>query len=189
MTILGRAGMWTDSLCPAIQWNAGNLISVLQFSIKGIVQGYTRLLTIFTFPIIHFVCPPNFAYTIEFKHSWEYAVSQEHLKTMVYAKFGGQTKCIMGNVKMVNMELYTTTLSRRQLADQVAWGLLVRDCETSSSVWLFLYIKLCAWYQQIAKVAKKSTYIMDHFRLHVCLIFKASLSAKFFLWKFVFIHM
>ena len=30
-------------------------------------------------------------------------MSQEHLKTMVYAKFGGQTKCIMGNVKMVNM--------------------------------------------------------------------------------------
>ena len=29
-------------------------------------------------------------------------MSQEHLKTMVYAKFGGQTKCIMGNVKMVN---------------------------------------------------------------------------------------
>ena len=30
-------------------------------------------------------------------------MSQEHLKTTVYAKFGGQTKCIMGNVKMVNV--------------------------------------------------------------------------------------
>ena len=28
--------------------------------------------------------------------------SQEHLKTMVYAKFGGQTECIMGNWKMEN---------------------------------------------------------------------------------------
>ena len=28
--------------------------------------------------------------------------SQEHLKTMVYAKFGGQTECIMGNSKIVN---------------------------------------------------------------------------------------
>ena len=28
--------------------------------------------------------------------------SQEHLKTMVYAKFGGQTKCIMGNSKIEN---------------------------------------------------------------------------------------
>ena len=27
---------------------------------------------------------------------------QEHLKTIVYAKFGGQTKCIMGNSKIEN---------------------------------------------------------------------------------------
>ena len=27
---------------------------------------------------------------------------QEHLKTMVYAKFGGQTECIMGNWKIEN---------------------------------------------------------------------------------------
>ena len=30
--------------------------------------------------------------------------SQEHLKTMVYAKFGGQTECIMGNWKIENRE-------------------------------------------------------------------------------------
>ena len=29
--------------------------------------------------------------------------SQEHLKTMVYAKFGGQTECIMGNWKIENL--------------------------------------------------------------------------------------
>ena len=28
--------------------------------------------------------------------------SQEHLKKMVYAKFGGQTECIMGNWKIEN---------------------------------------------------------------------------------------
>ena len=28
--------------------------------------------------------------------------SQEHLKTMVYAEFGGQTECIMGNWKIEN---------------------------------------------------------------------------------------
>ena len=28
--------------------------------------------------------------------------SQEHLKTMVYAEFGGQTGCIMGNSKIEN---------------------------------------------------------------------------------------
>ena len=30
--------------------------------------------------------------------------SQEHLKTMVYAKFGGQTECIMGNWKIKNYQ-------------------------------------------------------------------------------------
>ena len=30
--------------------------------------------------------------------------SQEHLKTMVYAKFGGQTECIMGDWKIENEE-------------------------------------------------------------------------------------
>ena len=30
--------------------------------------------------------------------------SQEHLKTMVYAEFGGQTECIMGNSKKKRME-------------------------------------------------------------------------------------
>ena len=28
--------------------------------------------------------------------------SQEHLKTMVYAEFGGHTECIMGNWKIEN---------------------------------------------------------------------------------------
>ena len=31
--------------------------------------------------------------------------SQEHLKTMVYAEFGGQTECIMGNWKIENTGL------------------------------------------------------------------------------------
>ena len=29
--------------------------------------------------------------------------SQEHLKTMVYAEFGEQTECIMGNSKIENI--------------------------------------------------------------------------------------
>ena len=34
--------------------------------------------------------------------------SQEHLKTMVYAEFGGQTECIMGNWKIENEPLLST---------------------------------------------------------------------------------
>ena len=46
-------------------------------------------------PIIHFVSPPNFAWTIVLgvcsppKRIW---------KTIVYVKFGGKTKCIMGRL-------------------------------------------------------------------------------------------
>ena len=31
--------------------------------------------------------------------------SQEHLKTTVYAKFGGQTECIKGNSKIENTDV------------------------------------------------------------------------------------
>ena len=36
--------------------------------------------------------------------------SQEHLKTMVYAEFGGQTECIMGNWKIENIILFTSII-------------------------------------------------------------------------------
>ena len=36
--------------------------------------------------------------------------SQEHLKTMVYAKFGGQTECIMENSKIEEFFLWVKFL-------------------------------------------------------------------------------
>ena len=39
--------------------------------------------------------------------------SQEHLKTMVYAEFGGQTECIMGNWKIENSLNKFTDLQTR----------------------------------------------------------------------------
>ena len=33
--------------------------------------------------------------------------SQEHLKTMVYAEFGEQTECIVGNSKIENFHAFT----------------------------------------------------------------------------------
>ena len=41
--------------------------------------------------------------------------SQEHLKTMVYAEFGGQTECIMGNSKIENISLYPDYVTARFL--------------------------------------------------------------------------
>ena len=37
--------------------------------------------------------------------------SQEHFKTIRYAKFGGQTECIMGNWKIVNITDLDTILT------------------------------------------------------------------------------
>ena len=42
--------------------------------------------------------------------------SQEHLKTMVYAKFGGQTECIMGNSKIENSVFRCILVPRARLS-------------------------------------------------------------------------
>ena len=68
-------------------------------------SGPVTTFSIFQFPIMHSVCPPNFARTIVAECSWEYADSEtlEYFTTIVYAKFGGQTECIMDNYwKIVN---------------------------------------------------------------------------------------
>ena len=64
------------------------------------------LFSIFEFPIIHFVCPQILLKLLFSNALRDTAYSQEHLKTMVYAKFGGQTKCIMGNSKIENWRIY-----------------------------------------------------------------------------------
>ena len=49
-------------------------------------------------------------------------ISQEHFTTIVYAKFGGQTKCIMGNWKIVNsLALTIISLRERPLLYEI-WG-------------------------------------------------------------------
>ena len=41
--------------------------------------------------------------------------SQEHLKTMVYAEFGGQTECIMGNWKIENGRMEFTMPNKEDI--------------------------------------------------------------------------
>ena len=49
--------------------------------------------------------------------------SQEHLKTMVYAKFGGQTECIMGNWKIENgVPSEIITINTPPLPSIQSWG-------------------------------------------------------------------
>ena len=47
--------------------------------------------------------------------------SQEHLKTMVYAEFGGQTECIMGNSKIEN--LFGMQLLKTSIINEIFYGI------------------------------------------------------------------
>ena len=58
--------------------------------------------SMFQFPIIQSVCPQILHKPLFLNAPGSIAFSQEHLKTISYAKFGGQTECIMGNWKIVN---------------------------------------------------------------------------------------
>ena len=63
---------------------------------------FVKLFSIFEFPIIHSVCPQILHKPLFLNAPGSIAFSQEHFKTISYAKFGGQTECIMGNSKIVN---------------------------------------------------------------------------------------
>ena len=56
-----------------------------------------------TSPILHLVCPPKFCISIVFSFSWDDCNAQGKWKTMVIQIFGGQKRCIMGNVEMANV--------------------------------------------------------------------------------------
>ena len=58
--------------------------------------------SIFEFPIYTLLAPQILHKPLFLNAPGSIAFSQEHFKTMSYAKFGGQTECIMGNWKMVN---------------------------------------------------------------------------------------
>ena len=58
--------------------------------------------------------------------------SKEHLKTMVYAKFGGQTECIMGNWKIENVPVLTL----RSIYIEIVTGLDAVPSQTGQFAWL-----------------------------------------------------
>ena len=47
--------------------------------------------------------------------------SQEHLKTMVYAEFGGQTECIMGNSKIENTVVAVCYVNETNIFNWFSW--------------------------------------------------------------------
>ena len=115
------------------------------------------------------------------------AYSQEYFTTIVYAKPGGQTECIMGNWKIEN-KFYQF--------NYYIWD--VKYAWTSKNrVW-------CAWSYHLIATGEKikprrsskpfvhiqihiylSERSIGHFRVPLYLRFKTSLSAKLFIWKWV----
>ena len=79
--------------------------SHLGFLYKSASLGFSSF-SIFEFPIIHFVCPQILHKPLFSNALGNMQCPQEHLKTIVYAKFGGQTNCIMGNSKIGNAKIY-----------------------------------------------------------------------------------
>ena len=58
--------------------------------------------SIFQFPIMHSVFPQILHKLLLRNALGNMQTSQEYFTTIVYAKFGGQTECIMDNWKIVN---------------------------------------------------------------------------------------
>ena len=78
----------------------------------------TTQFSIFASPTLHSVCPRKFciqllSYCLQILLGKCSTLMQEHLKTNVYAKFGVQTECIMGDSKIVNAQLHPITLSQK----------------------------------------------------------------------------
>ena len=74
------------------------MVVVVMYSVIGHSCLFSSI-DYFHIPLNTLCLPTSFAKTIVFKCSWEYAVSQEHLKTMVYAKFGGKQSVLWGMQK------------------------------------------------------------------------------------------
>ena len=59
-------------------------------------------------PIMYLICPPKFCITFVFHFSWVVKLFQEKLQTMLKQNFGGQIKCIMGDVQVAYTVSYPT---------------------------------------------------------------------------------
>ena len=68
--------------------------------------------------------------------------SQEHLKTMVYAEFGGQTECIMGNSKI---ETTCQTIKVLVACHTLKVQVLPRKIERNRSFSFFWYSRKIIW--------------------------------------------
>ena len=69
-------------------------------------RGEKKIYATCTSPVKHLICPPKFCTTFVFHFSWVLQPSQEKLKTMLMQNFGGQIRCIMGEVQVAYKALF-----------------------------------------------------------------------------------
>ena len=63
---------------------------------------HSILYVTYTSLIMHLICPPKFGISIVFNFSWDGCNTQEKWKTKVMQKFGGQIRCIKGDVQVAS---------------------------------------------------------------------------------------
>ena len=61
----------------------------------------------FISPIMHLIGPPKFCISIVFNFSWDGCNTQEKWKTKVMQNFGGQIRCIMGDMQVAYSPSYS----------------------------------------------------------------------------------
>ena len=104
--------------------------------------------------------------------------SQEHLKTMVYAEFGGQTECIMGNSKIENSRgamgrgkgsagrimgrlkirkgtWVGSTCKANQLRRDYSRNSKKKQNKTKNTLWLKAELLLCEWFKPRGNVTSR----------------------------------
>ena len=70
------------------------------------------------------------------------AFSQEHFKTISYAKFGGQTECIMGNWKIVNAP--QKNIPEKPQIENGQWTNLMSEIQVFNMFKLLKVVLLCS---------------------------------------------
>ena len=92
------------SACQPIRYTTKRVDTVI-----SVVKGTTWAIYMGASSIHHFhiphntpCLPPKICITFVFHFPWVLQSSQEKLKTMLMQNFGGQTRCIMGDVEMAN---------------------------------------------------------------------------------------
>ena len=126
----------------------------------GFVTGILQLSTLatrrdsFTFPIVDLVYPPKFCITIVSNFSWVSQASLEKSKTMVM-QILGQTRCIMGNVKIVKIVMLNLShFPAKWLFQGCAWDRNTVETLETMVIWRYMLCIKWKWWITFSYIFK-----------------------------------